>query len=353
MQYYTLNSAYQRDKIIEGYFSLIWTERFRAMGDFEIQVPDTAYWASTLAEGTILIHSETDEPMIVETATVTEDDSGKIVRKVTGRTPVMWLETRVVVGATILNSTTSQAVQGILNAAIFNQAVGDLGWIPEFGLINYAGDTDKYDFENLTGEIYDATASLLNTVDVGYRVRFSKTSPRFVLNMYGGLPTSVVFSERNGTLIKPGSVTSSEKLRNCAIISYKANQDQGTGISTRRVYANGGKDSDRGLKRRDTSVNATSVNSADYSSQATFLAAIDRLGRLALGKAKHIDSVDGEVPAYSQFKYRKDYFMGDRVKFQRASGTKQIMRVVEYIWSDDENGPKAYPSFEEYVGTET
>ena len=60
------SSTYLPDPIIEGYNSLIWTERFQEHGEFELKSFDLSL-AEKLPEDTLVSHLETREVMIVET----------------------------------------------------------------------------------------------------------------------------------------------------------------------------------------------------------------------------------------------------------------------------------------------
>lgn len=61
------SSAYIPDQLIEGYNSLIWTERFQAPGEFELKSFDVAGLSAALPQDTLVSHLETQEVMQVET----------------------------------------------------------------------------------------------------------------------------------------------------------------------------------------------------------------------------------------------------------------------------------------------
>lgn len=60
-------TQYLPTDIIEGYNSLIWTERFQAAGEFELRTFDVDNMKAKLPEGTFVSHLETQETMQVET----------------------------------------------------------------------------------------------------------------------------------------------------------------------------------------------------------------------------------------------------------------------------------------------
>lgn len=61
------STTYIPDQLIEGYNSLIWTERFQAPGEFELKSFDVAGLSALLPEDTLVSHLETQEVMQVET----------------------------------------------------------------------------------------------------------------------------------------------------------------------------------------------------------------------------------------------------------------------------------------------
>lgn len=60
-------TQYIPDKLIEGYNSLIWTERFLDLGEFELKSFDVEGLMNLLPEDTLVSHLETQEVMMVET----------------------------------------------------------------------------------------------------------------------------------------------------------------------------------------------------------------------------------------------------------------------------------------------
>jgi len=64
----------------------------------------------------------------------------------------------------------------------------------------------------------------------------------------------------------------------------------------------------------------------------------------ALTNHHFVKVVDGEIVPTAQFKYGRDYNLGDIVELQGNSGIVQNARVTEYIRSQDESGEHAYPT---------
>ena len=350
MELYTLDANLNRNAIISNYKSYIWTERFRDIGEFEIVFPDDdlAGGQASLSEGTLVINSETDEPMEVETIERSIDEEGTAIITVSGRSLVNWLELRVSTRyADSGRRTSSFAASVIDRAAVSITGVDD---IPDLSITNLATDTATFDFEAVDGTLYDDVKNLLDDIDAGLKVVMSKTSPKFRMYIYTGVNRPIVFSRRNGTLVSSSFLRSKKKHRNVCFVWYKWTTTDSAGkpvetVDYRRVYGNGGSASRSGIAMRACSIDATGINRADYPG-TRFNNLLDRMGKAELAKWKYTKAVDGEIPDEQVYPYRKSYFLGDAVSFEDAYHVKSSVRVVEYIWSLDENGFKSYPTFD-------
>lgn len=103
MQFVRLGLAYTNtyipDLLIEGYNSLVWTERFATMGEFELKSFDVDGLTAALPEDTAVSHLETQVVMLVETHSIELVGEGKdAVPEITikGRTADLILESRFV-----------------------------------------------------------------------------------------------------------------------------------------------------------------------------------------------------------------------------------------------------------------
>lgn len=69
-------SQYEPDELIEGYISLVWTERF-GVGEFELKTYEVERIGELLPEDTLVSHLETEEVMMVETHSITDEGEGE------------------------------------------------------------------------------------------------------------------------------------------------------------------------------------------------------------------------------------------------------------------------------------
>ena len=67
MDLMTLDANNQPSKLVENYDSLIWTERYNTVGDFQLVSGNVENFMTLLPEGTLLTLRESTQVMIVET----------------------------------------------------------------------------------------------------------------------------------------------------------------------------------------------------------------------------------------------------------------------------------------------
>lgn len=97
--YNNVDPTYLADRIVEGFTSKVWTERYLAPGEFELKTPYIDETMRVLPEMTLISHRHTKEVMKVETHEITTDEFGQETLTVRGRSADCILESRFVEGA--------------------------------------------------------------------------------------------------------------------------------------------------------------------------------------------------------------------------------------------------------------
>lgn len=346
MDCYILNSNYEAAILVEGWENFIWTERYSKPSDFTITMPDSAQNRSRLKEGVILMISDSDQPQIIETVQL-KKQNGKAQWIVKGRDLTTWMELRSSPwDTTYTDMRVSDIATALITKSIINP--GDpADKIPDVSLSNNATDGVKFDFETGDDGLLADVQKTLDDNKCAIRADriLSGGSYSFRYRIYNGTSKNVVFSDRDDTLINTQYIRSTKKFRNRAEVRYKASNAENAKTLTRIVYGNGGNVNKTGLARRTFRVNATNINPADYPG-SRLNTILDRMARAALGNARTINAIDGEVPSYTKAKYGKDYYLGDIVKFKADDNTTSDARVTEYVWIIDESGERQYPTVE-------
>lgn len=82
--------------LVEGFSSIIWTERYNVPGDFEFRTPDIERVRAALPEECLVSLRETQEVAMVETHEIEKDDDGEDVLVIRGRTLEFFIEHRII-----------------------------------------------------------------------------------------------------------------------------------------------------------------------------------------------------------------------------------------------------------------
>src|SRR5690349_11106372 len=83
------------NELVEGYKTLIWTERFQPWGDFELHTEDIDYTRDLLPERSLCTLLDTNEVMMVDSHEIEDDEDGVPQLTIKGRTIDAFLLNRV------------------------------------------------------------------------------------------------------------------------------------------------------------------------------------------------------------------------------------------------------------------
>lgn len=331
--------------LIEGWESLIWTERFSDMGDFELHSPDiTKHWP-LLPEGSLVCINESNEIMHIDSREI--DKSGETpTLKITGRTFESILERRA-----IRNNNTTPSSVTRNDATIVTYHINKSLCTPDVAAdnvpnvscrtasLNQTLTDDTWKNKELT-DLYSWVKKTLDGEDLGLKNERPK-NPGDVLWMtvYDGADRStgtnaVVFDASAGHVLSPSYLWSNKDYRNVAYVMAP--------IGFAVVYGKGVSSSISGFNRRVLPVDA---NDIDEATAGTVAATLARRGKRELAKHKRQATFDGELAPNTPYKYGTHYFLGDKVSFKGKYGIQNDVLVTEYIraWSSTE-AYKAYPT---------
>ena len=383
-----LDSSYLPDGLIEGYRSMIWTERYFANGDFQLVTPKIEATRSILPEGSFISLLDSREVMRVETHTIKVSSEGVPELTLEGRTFETFLENRAALGVyrepwvSYKNYTTSQIlayylwtylvestgqdpsrVGGTHNSA---EAIADLVVTNSATLAETA---QQWSLEE--GEVYSKLKDILALGKLGIRgirppgttgdvVTFdvsggstrgdiSETSTPDIsdmrLDVYNGLDRtrfqsdreSVIFHYDAGHINSPSYLFSIKDWKNLAVVSSSIGNtlvwpETGTtppstpptGLDRRVLYVDGGTQGDTDL--------------------GVFTASVIQKGMVEL--AKHIRKTlfDGAISPDSPYIYGQHYSLGDEVTLIAQYGFEAEMVVAEYVRTEDIDGDRGYPT---------
>lgn len=364
MDLVTLNANNQPEKLVQNYDSLIWTERFNTVGDFQIKAGDIATFLALLPEGKVVSLRESNIAMVVETHRIERKKNIPESITIVGRAVESILDRRVVLPAVAANASDwfiNAKIPSDVAWHIVNQIVG-LGLLDANDIIPASWLQLPTPSDYITGPTPNTgptrtfsvpTGNLLSTVlnliqatakaDTGTvpptpelkakgirAVRPTSAGTAISLQFYSGTDKSnIVYFDATRDLLDDGSYLFSKQ--GSASTAYIIGPANAAKLNKTLVAASG-------LNRRVILVDGTGSGE----NSATVLA---QQGELSLSEAKEIAIFDGSINAdLSPYRYGVDYFLGDTVKLVGDYGLTQLATVTEYIRSEDATGTKGYPT---------
>jgi hypothetical protein len=360
MELITLDSNNQGGKLVENYDSLIWTERFNTVGNFELQTGDVNRFMNLLPEGQVVSLRESTVPMIVETHNIVrkKDKPNNLIIK--GRAYESILDRRVAVSSVsggvgdwnVVAKIPSDVayyiiekicVEGILAVEdIFEPAI--VQFITPDDYLTSTGPNRSFSVPR--GRLLDAVLTLLQTeakadpstmpatpavVQHGIKaVRPDASGTAIGIEIYTGTDRSGnVYFDGTRDLLDDGSYLFSKV--GSADTAYVLGQSSA-------VILNKGAAAVSGIDRRVILVDGTTSGVSDEDS-------LTEHGKMSLAEAHETAIFDGSINQdLSPYVYGSDYFLGDTVKLVGDYGLEESARVTEYIRAEDATGVKSYPT---------
>lgn len=339
--------------IVDNYESLIWTDRYRECGDFEIYVGVTPYFIDLFKQERYIEITESDHLMIIESVEIKSDSINGNHMIITGRSLESILDRRIVWQQTNLDGDFQNGVEYILNSNIISPAIADRR-IDNFVFVR---NTDE-NIERLTlqaqytgDNIYDIIKNLCTQVDVGYGIVLNEAH-QFVMSFYRGVDRSydqfnrpyVVFSPKFENIINTDYSESYKTYKNVTLVA-----GEGEGYE-RKTFVVG---NETGLTRRENFTDARDISTKAGSGDDEYIIPIEEYNQLLKQRGeedlaeKVIDKkFEGKVEASKMFVYGKDFFLGDIIQIVNEYGIEGKARIIEIIHSSSNKGVEIYPTFE-------
>lgn len=387
MEVYTLDSLFRRTEVVDRFESCIWTERWADIGDFELLLQSTRGNRQIFKTGTRLAINESKRVMTVETAESSSDSEGRRVLKVKGRSLEAIMEDRTLLDTFAGYSPLPEYVREdipewiarqmfawvmVMGSVHPNDVVPQIHWGPGShpdGPQNTPKTDSLYPTDTIPesnfaimwrqkpSSLYKAIKEIADIYDFGFRFYRNGDTGKLFFNIYTGsdrtlqqeVLTPIVFSQDLQNLMNTTEFNTMEKTKNVAYVLW---EHPDTHEMVREVvYAPEVDPADlSGLDRRVIHVQGE-VDDDDKNIPAIVSATLIRQGLDELAKHRAFTGFDGEISQYAQYKYEKDYFLGDMVVMQNSDGLRNNMRVTEQIFVSDREGDRAYPtlSFRNFI----
>ena len=350
-------TIFTEGRMIQGATSIMWAERYRDPGEFEIVGTLSSGLREFLPIGTFISHADTLEVMYVENHEIDEDENEDPIIKITGRSLEAFFENR------IIGITHARLAPNVVQY----QLVANYTWDQLVSLINYHIDGNDDPNDNLdnvmsvtnvtgTGPVEErwikqiplskAVLDLLAIDDLGIKILrrntfgapdSSSTQTNILIHRGNDRTANVIFSWKAGDIEKTQYLWSDKRIKNSALV---VGRFVNTVVDT--VGANN-------FNRRTMVVSADEVD-GQFSEMPTgtdldiVLAIMAIKGMEALDSQNRITITSADLANISKYQYRKDFEVGDLVTLDGNFGQIATMRIVEYVEIQDETGESGHPT---------
>lgn len=357
MELYTLDPLFRRMDLIDVWKSLIWTERYKETGDFQLDIVSTNRSKNLLKVGTMLAQRDSFYVMVI-TSAEDDDTGGERILTVKGVSLEILLEDRVAAAALTDTTTTPNWTITDTPAAVMRKVFHDIcvtGTLSAKDIIPFvvegsflpastiAEPIDPVTIEIAPQSVYSTLTQLADVWNIGFRMLRHYDTSQIYWEVYTGndrtssqttLP-AVVFSPDLDNLQNTKELVSADGVKNVAYVFSPAGFQE--------IYAIGADPTVAGFSRHVLMVDASDVTTDAYPTPELVEAALAQKGSDALAQVQVYQAFDGEISQNSEYKYGRDYNLGDLVE-QRKDGVGNIMRVTEQIFVSDAEGERTYPT---------
>lgn len=363
MEMYILDSLLRRTQVVDKFESLIWTERWQDIGDFDLVLKSTLETRRQFTVGTLVAINKSYRVMTVETIVNSTDSEGKLILKVQGRSLEAVLEDRVAKDTMddlfndpvwVLSGTPGNIARTMFNdiCVLGNLDVKDKIPFIIAGTMYPADTISEYatsiDLELKPMILYDAIKELCDLYDLGFRLVRNFDTSQLYFNIYAGndrttgqttLPP-VIFSLGFDNLQDITELTTIDKSKNVAYVLCE--------VGFAVVYPDDVDPDIEGFERRVLLVEATDITDETFDIPAALI----QKGKEELAKNRGSSLLDGELNHNSMYTYGLEYNLGDLVEMRNVDGVVSQQRVTEQIFTCDGEGERAYPTlFTKYFVT--
>jgi hypothetical protein len=368
MEVLILDNLLRPIDVVDQFESMIWAERRAAVGDCQLVTLSTFSNRRRFTPGTKIAITSSRRIVEIQTVTETVNDDGVTVLEIKGLEITDILRRRSAVKAVGAGIAPSWLIQGMAPADVMRHIFDEIcvqGSVNETDILPFISPGNLYpidtipepvdviDWEQKPDSVLAAESEIADIYDLGFRLYKDPFLSKLYFNVYAGsdrtsaqtvLP-AVIFSHDMESLQNTTEFTDIAETYNVIRVLYtytvpgatEEDPDEEITLSL-EVYdpANIPEGFDRRVK--------TLVISNVPEEITDIPAFLIQSGWAELMKSRPITAFDGEISQNSQYKYEVDYYMGDLVEVRSSTGATAFMRVEEYIFVQDKQGERSYPT---------
>lgn len=382
---------------VEGYSSMIWTERHLEPGEFELRTPKIYETLALLPEDSLVSLIDTDEVMIVESHELERSDDGSINLLTKGSSFDAFLQKRIINGnpgearPMLMDNTYSEAAAILIWNALCNTTTNDVTWSNQFGNL---GQDPKNAVPNLVitsavshggpepggryrryltpGQVDKTVKDFLGFSNMGIRsIRPSTTGsqggtqvsvtqagqitvtqpaniPQLRIEVYTGKnrTTAQVTNSQVELMYSKGHLQSDSYLMtskgHMTFAEIKAQTEPGFGGYGTFGYEDDTSFAKSGLARKVLFLDGG--RKGDSMTTEQHVTAMVQQAELEMKKHRRTRAISTEVALNVPYKYKTHYYLGDTVTVVGDYGFKQDLVVGEYVRTEDREGDRGFPT---------
>lgn len=331
--------------VVDSYNSLIWANRFRQCGDFEVYVSFSESLADLLQVGRWVVRPDDDMVGIIEKVETGTDEENGDYLLVSGRCLRQILERRIIWEQTTISGTVEDGLRQLVNDALISPT-DPARQYNRLVLADSHGYTETMEAQYTGDNLLETVEDLCAAKNYGFKI--TRGANQLVLDFYKGVDRSatqfdnprVIFSEENDNLRATTYTLDATNYKTVALVA-----GEGEGADRRRVSV--GRPTDQeGLHRRELYVDARDISSNDGEiSDTDYEAQLVERGSTNLSEATIVESMEGTIEPTQMYTYKEDYFLGDIVTVVNKHGIAVNTQVLEVVETWDEDGYSCTPTF--------
>jgi hypothetical protein len=347
---YILNQSLVQIDLIETFYSLIWTERYSEVGDFELELPIEDDLRESLAFGNFLQIKESDRLMVIENKKPqTGEDSSSLL--ITGESAEGILKGRIILKSWYINGFVDTFIYDLVHATIIapTDPEGEIAIFKD----TFPAETSTKEHQNVfeVGTIYDIIESICKNTGMGFKVE--KEGLELAFSVYEGFDLSyeqainpyVVFSQTFDNVISSSYYESVKDQVNSILV---ITDDLEPTLQRVWVYEDDitvPLELDRREFFLETSINRVIADGEPELTDAEVLGIIKARGRAVIRERKHVGLFEGDFDIQGNFEFGIDFYIGDIVQC-RIENRNVRARIVELVRSYSTDGETSYVSMD-------
>lgn len=339
--------------MISDFKSLIWTERWGSVGDFEMVVIDRPEYRKLRPGNIFELNRDGTTAMMLETTERIVTATDRII-KLKGRSIEVIADYIYLQKTSIYKGSTESCAHNVFNSAIHydngNHAFArDLDLSLFKSVLGSSGDT-AITYQTDDTSVLNQYQSLLSTTLSGYRVQRGTTPGPFnyAFDVIADRPRAndkVFFSVSLDDFESFSVLKSISTYRNLVYVRYTNLNGGKQYLFVLNKQYRRGTELPWELGRRMYILDYTAEKYQDYATYADFTASLVNMADRDLAEKAYQNVFDGKLNPVSRYSFPNDYKLGDLVPVLSGS-EKYTTLITEYIISATTNSIEEYPTLQ-------